>query len=428
MKTTSSAHTSLSLKSTFHLMLLSLMTRSAVAQTDNCSGVSLSYSTTSSDSCVDWSERSVGDVLAYPDDFDGLTSQVAIYTCPTSDKRVIISNGVPDHTVTIVNTNNVLCEYNWAVEIPLNPVENEEGLREVPIRGMIAMAVNGVPAYGPQESDSLNAVEVSESTKSGAGFWYGHAGADNSWHVHNPNMGKETVTSDDFLGYSMDGFPIYGPLDDDTLLDACNGITNDDGSYQYHVRTFEQVDEDLDYCNGDSPATNWNYILGCYKGTPDDSKAYVSTTYTLPSDCVLESTTPSPTKSPTKKPTHSPTKNPTASPTGATSQSSCEDSPLSVSKYDTCDGVVEADKCGKKKFWSHCRASCDKCNKCVDSKQKLKMTSKVEITWVDSDGETVTKNKKKFKCTKVKKATNQEEICSEYTDVALSCPKACGVC
>mmetsp|Transcript_16508 Transcript_16508/g.37930 ORF Transcript_16508/g.37930 Transcript_16508/m.37930 type:complete len:243 (+) Transcript_16508:909-1637(+) len=233
----------------------------------------------------------------------------------------------------------------------------------------------------------------------------------------NPQMGEETVSSDEILGYAMDGFPIYGPLVDDTLLDACNGITNDDGSYQYHVRTFEQVDETLEYCNGNSPATNWNYILGCYKGTPNDSKVDDSTTYTLPADCVLEQTTPSPTKAPASKPTDAPVASP-----------SCENSPLPVSTYNTCDGVVGADKCGTRKFWTHCRSSCDKCNKCVNSLQKLKMSTKVELTWVNGKGKTITKKKKKFKCKNVKKALNKEEICSEHTDVALSCPKTCGEC
>ena len=88
----------------------------------------------------------------------------------------------------------------------------------------------------------------------------------------------------------MDGFPIYGPLDDDEVdqLDACNGITNEDGSYQYHVRTFDQVDEYADYCNGNSPETNWNYILGCYSGSVESTAIYSADDYTLDDDCTLQ--------------------------------------------------------------------------------------------------------------------------------------------
>ena len=255
-------------------------------------------------------------------------------------------------------------------------------------------------------------------------------------------MGEETVTSDELLGYAMDGFPIYGPLDDDSVLDACNGMLVD-GNYQYHVRTFEQVDETLEYCNGDSPETNWNYILGCYAGSVDSTEVYDSTTYTLDSDCVLDSTTPSPTKVPTASPTKvptaspvdvataSPTKVPTASPVDVTTaspttSSSCLDSPLENTKYTTCEGVVDAGKCSKKKFWSHCRNSCDKCNKCVNSKQKLLLDAKITLYFTE-DGETTTKKKKKPKCKQIKKADNYEDICDD-SDIAASCPKLCGLC
>ena len=46
------------------------------------------------------------------------------------------------------------CEINWAVELPLNPTV-ADAPTEVPIRGMIAMATNGVPAYGAQVSNML---------------------------------------------------------------------------------------------------------------------------------------------------------------------------------------------------------------------------------------------------------------------------------
>uniref|UniRef100_A0A7S4ENB0 YHYH domain-containing protein n=3 Tax=Pseudo-nitzschia australis TaxID=44445 RepID=A0A7S4ENB0_9STRA len=451
--------------STLSYMLLSLMPCSTAGQgVDNCSGVKKNFPVQSLGTCLtDWEDSNRGDVKSYPDDFEGLSSKVEVWKCPSENKRVIISNGVPDHDVTIYNS-NALCEINWVVEMPLNPTQ-ANSRTEVPIRGMIAMAINGVPAYGPQESDSLNAVEITESDKTGAGFWYGHSGADNVWHVHNPQMGEETVTSDELLGYAMDGFPIYGPLDDDSVgdLDACNGMVVD-GNYQYHVRTFEQVDETLEYCNGDSAETNWNYILGCYSGSVDGTEIYDSTTYTLNDDCVPDDTSstdgpvvvsptdgpvvvdptesPSvsptdgpvvvdPTKSPSVSPTDGPvvvdpTESPTVSPT-KNQESSCLDSPLKVQKYSTCQGVVDADKCSKKKFWSHCRVSCGKCNKCLDSLQKLKLSQKVTIIF-EKNGETVTKKKKKFKCKQVKKATNKDDICQNYSDVATSCPKTCGGC
>jgi hypothetical protein len=58
---------------------------------------------------------------------------------------------------------------------------------------------------------------------------------DNDWHVHNPYLGQSNPSEDDLLGYALDGFAIYGPLSDDSVLDDCNGRTVD-GVYRYHVR------------------------------------------------------------------------------------------------------------------------------------------------------------------------------------------------
>jgi hypothetical protein len=64
------------------------------------------------------------------------------------------------------------------LQMPLYPTINRVRT-EVPIRGMLAMAMNGVPTYGPQESDSLNAVEGMGVP--GARFWYGHTGGNSAW-------------------------------------------------------------------------------------------------------------------------------------------------------------------------------------------------------------------------------------------------------
>ena len=50
----------------------------------------------------------------------------------------------------------------------------------IPIRGMVAMAINGVPTFGPQEVEGDNAVE-GESVPD-AKFWYGHANVNGGWH------------------------------------------------------------------------------------------------------------------------------------------------------------------------------------------------------------------------------------------------------
>ena len=138
-----------------------------------CSGNNLRFPTPSTGRCISSFANSRLETKTYPTDFDGILNQVQIYKCTTSNKRIIISNGIPNHDVTLQNR-IAPCEVNWSIEIPLNPsVANQK--TEVPMRGMIAMALNGVPAYGPQEADSNNAVEGNMGVP-GARYWYGHAG------------------------------------------------------------------------------------------------------------------------------------------------------------------------------------------------------------------------------------------------------------
>mmetsp|Transcript_86196 Transcript_86196/g.175040 ORF Transcript_86196/g.175040 Transcript_86196/m.175040 type:complete len:431 (-) Transcript_86196:1271-2563(-) len=144
--------------------------------------------------------------------------------------------------------------------------------------------------------------------------------------------------------------------------------------------------------------------------------------------------TADPTATPTATPTGTPTATPTAAPTTidtfgtpAPTPVRCQDSPLKVKKLLTCDRVVRDDNCGVRRYWSHCRASCGKCHKCIDSKQTLKLDSKVKITFSKNNA-IVSKRKKSLKCKKVRDAINKSDLCNNHSDIAVSCPKTCGGC
>ncbi len=62
----------------------------------------------------------------------------------------------------------------------------------------------------------------------------------NDWHFHNPHLGQQSPSSESLLAYALDGYPIYGPLEDASGLDACNGRTVN-GKYQYHVRVSSSI-------------------------------------------------------------------------------------------------------------------------------------------------------------------------------------------
>eukprot|EP00588_Corethron_pennatum_P013768 CAMPEP_0194271594 /NCGR_PEP_ID=MMETSP0169-20130528/5336_1 /TAXON_ID=218684 /ORGANISM="Corethron pennatum, Strain L29A3" /LENGTH=1088 /DNA_ID=CAMNT_0039013977 /DNA_START=145 /DNA_END=3411 /DNA_ORIENTATION=- len=282
--------------------------------------------------CMNWVK---GKSYTYPDDFKdasdvAILNVVDIYKCPTSKKRIIISNGVPDHTVKQGN-GNIPCEIRWAITLPLVHEKPEGEIQEIPIRGIIAMSTNGVPAYGPQEVGSDNAVDPTGQIQD-AQFWYGHATMQKVWHFHNPYMGKEAPDKDTLLGYALDGYPIYGPYPENSsvALDECNGIFIN-GQYQYHVLEIDAIDgTTTDYCKSGEPkeVNNWNYILGCYKGKTSETIVQPSDAFDIPTDCECESWSENgecknqPTSSPTKtgpatdSPVASPNKGPgTSSPT-----------------------------------------------------------------------------------------------------------------
>ena len=92
-------------------------------------------------------------------------------------------------------------------------------------------------------------------------------------------------SSETLIGFALDGFPIYGALNDPSVLDECNGIEVN-GKYQYHVRTIDQVDGKASYCNGNSPAIQWNYVIGCYHGSLDRTEILSSQNALIPKSCV----------------------------------------------------------------------------------------------------------------------------------------------
>lgn len=92
------------------------------------------------------------------------------------------------------------------------------------------------------------------------------------------------IASTKQLGVAMDGFPIFGPLaNPDDVLDECNF---DATNKRYHIRTKDQVDSTLEFCNGSDEAVNWKYILGCYRGDVSASIISDSRNGQVPGDCV----------------------------------------------------------------------------------------------------------------------------------------------
>jgi hypothetical protein len=171
-----------------------------------------------------------------------------------SDKFEAYNGTNPDY-----KTNpNEISQVNYTYKIPLNPVELSSGNQSTNL-GSMGVAINGVPLFnqyaGPNEQELTS--EINSFDQYG-----GHPTGQSVYHYHleplylTANKGKDAL-----MGFLLDGFPVYGPMEDGSAvmnsdLDEFHGhnhATTDypDGIYHYHVT------DAAPYINGDG-----------FKGTP----------------------------------------------------------------------------------------------------------------------------------------------------------------
>lgn len=200
----------------------------------------------------------------------------------TSDGNflTIKTNGMPDHKSAYYPNNNSLYEAFSGVtfgggsfvknpniiapqtltfKIPVNPVVAVTHIA-TPL-GPIGVAINGVPLYnqyaGPNNQALTN--EINSFDK-----YYGHPQATGQYHYHVEPLYLSTIksTKSGLLGFLLDGFPVYGPEEENGTtvvssgLDVYHGhihatVDFPNGIYHYHFTA------DAPYLNGNG-----------YYGTP----------------------------------------------------------------------------------------------------------------------------------------------------------------
>lgn len=142
------------------------------------------------------------------------------------------------------NPNSIL-EQNATIKIPLNPVE--ASTHSATPLGAMGIALNGVPFFnqyaGPNNQALTN--EIVSFDK-----YYGHPQQTGVYHYHVEPIYLSTVksTKSGLMGFLLDGFPVYGPQEEDgttvtnAMLDVYHGhshatIDYPNGSYHYHFTT-----------------------------------------------------------------------------------------------------------------------------------------------------------------------------------------------
>lgn len=188
------------------------------------------------------------------------------------DYIVIKTNGTPDHqspyyqntqwasTLYVNDTRpsfqqapgNKVASFNYTFKIPKNP--SVASTHTALPASTIGVAVNGVPFFNQyQMSNTL--ITTTSGEYYSFDLYGGHPTPFNEYHYHiEPNYITSLKGDSSLMGFLLDGFPVYGPVENgQTLtsgdLDAYHGHTHatedyPNGIYHYHITA------DAPYING----------------------------------------------------------------------------------------------------------------------------------------------------------------------------------
>ncbi len=154
------------------------------------------------------------------------------------------SNGLPDHNMMVGITawqqqvplpQSYFGDNAW--RIPLKPVVAKEPamIKGRFLRGAIALAVNGIPIFNPQNNRGEISQEIGELDQ-----WGGHCGRADDYHYHIAPLHLQAIVGKAMpVAYALDGYPIYGLTEPDGSpvrnLDVCHGHDHDGLGYHYHA-------------------------------------------------------------------------------------------------------------------------------------------------------------------------------------------------
>ena len=160
------------------------------------------------------------------------------------DFLYIESNGLPAHGMMTGITawqQQVPLPQNYtgdnAWRLPLKPVvaKTPQVVENHFLRGAIAIGVNGIPIFNPQNNRGEVSFEIGELD-----HWGGHCGRADDYHYHITPLHLQSVAGKGMpVAYALDGYPIYGLSEPDGSavrpLDECHGHDDAAAGYHYHA-------------------------------------------------------------------------------------------------------------------------------------------------------------------------------------------------
>lgn len=189
--------------------------------------------------------------------FERFTDNVTVSV--DGDFLVIVTDDVPDHPSPYFETSNPLYEayngdnanfnlnpnrissQNITFRIPLNPTAATNN--EATSLGAMGISLNGVVFFnqyaGPNNQPLTSEIDSFDQ-------YLGHPQNSGVYHYHQePTYLTSTLGSNALLGWLLDGFPVYGPVEDgvrinNSDLDDFHGHIHEtteypNGIYHYHI-------------------------------------------------------------------------------------------------------------------------------------------------------------------------------------------------
>lgn len=176
---------------------------------------------------------------------------------PTTNNLYEAYSGTTFGGTTFVQNPNSIIEQTATIKIPLNP--SVAATHAATPLGAIGIAINGVAFFNQYAGPNNQALtgEIATFDK-----YYGHPQQQGVYHYHVEPLYLTTVksTKSGLMGFLLDGFPVYGPQEENGTV-VSNAILDD-----YHGHTHATVD----YPNGiyhyhftnEAPYLNGNGFYG----------------------------------------------------------------------------------------------------------------------------------------------------------------------
>jgi hypothetical protein len=123
----------------------------------------------------------------------------------------------------------------WRIPLHPRPARQPRSIENQFLRGAVAVAVNGIPIFNPQNNRGEVSADIGELDQ-----WGGHCGRADDYHYHVAPLHLQQVVGPKLpIAYALDGYALFGLNEPDGSapagLDSFHGHTHAPLGYHYHA-------------------------------------------------------------------------------------------------------------------------------------------------------------------------------------------------